>query len=78
MTETEWDATYGESDWNIDESEIDAALAARTLWTHVEGDYCTDYLLAGYHPVNAIQFVRATNPWPHVDVPPVGPLRGDL
>ena len=75
MTESEWDAAYGESEWNLAEEEITPALESRRLWTHVEGDD-GDYLLAGYHPVNAIQFIRAENPWPHVDVRPVGPLRG--
>lgn len=77
MTEEQFDATYGESDWNINEDQARNALASSRLWSHVEGDD-GDYLLAGYHPVNLIQFVRTARAWqgPAISLPPVGPLRG--
>ena len=68
MTETEWDATYGESTWGIDEDQARVALADRRLWTQVEGASGASYLMAGYWRVNAIQYVIAERPWPHVDV----------
>lgn len=68
MTKSQFDEIYGESVWNVPEREALEALEARRLWTQVEGDSGAMYLLAGYHRVNAIQYVRTANPWPHVDV----------
>ena len=74
MTETEWFETYGECVEIETDAEIDAALAACCLWAHVEGDDDEDgvprtYLLAGYHRVNVIRYVRTERSWPNVDVP---------
>ena len=44
----------------------------RTIWTLVEGDDCTEYVISGYHLVNRLGYLISSIPFPedaNIEVP---------
>jgi hypothetical protein len=67
MTEDEFDQRYGETVWGVSAEDAGKALDKCRLWTHVECEG-RQYLLAGWHLVNAIQLVVSERAWEGADV----------